>query len=347
MLLTKTSRETDFESVEAYEREAKKNLAPLVRDYVFGSTESGATMARNTEAFSKYLIRRRVLQSINKIETNVSYFHGTIKSELPFFPSCINLTPMYPNALLDILRLSKNFKVPIFISNLAISGSLKINELPRLVPKTTPIVCQMYFQTENFDLIMKQTRSLSDWGYSAVTITVDTERGVKLGYKIPGSVFTHEFRSMTPADIRRIRKATSLPLIVKGIMTPEDAEVAIENGADGIGISNHGGRSMDCGEASIEALPKVVEHLKRKKATRNTEIFFDGGIRRGTDIIKALALGARGCLIGRPYFWALAVDRKNGAEKVTNILKAEVVRTAALCGVRDLSKVDPNTVRAA
>ena len=145
---------------------------------------------------------------------------------------------------------------------------------------------------------------------------------------------------MTPADIRKIRKATSLPLIVKGIMTPEDAEVAIENGADGIDVSNHGGRSMDCGEASIEALPKVVEHLKRKKATRNAEIFFDGGIRKGTDIIKALALGARGCLIGRPYFWALAVDRKNGAERVTNILKAELVRTAALCGIRDLSKVD-------
>ena len=336
-----------MESVQAYEREAKRNLAPLVRDYVFNSTESGATMARNTDAFSKYLIRRRVLQGIDNVETNVSYFHGKIKSELPFFPSCINLTPMYPNALLDILRLSKSFKIPIFISNLAISGTLKINELPRLVPKTTPLVCQMYFQLENFDSIMKQTRLLSDWGYSAVTITVDTERGVKLGYKNPGSVFTHEFRSMTPADIRSIRKATSLPLIVKGIMTPEDAEVAIENGADGIGVSNHGGRSMDCGEASIEALPKVVGHLRGKRATRNAEIFFDGGIRRGTDIIKALALGARGCLIGRPYFWALAVDRKNGAQKITNILKQETVRTAALCGVRNLSKVDTNTVRAA
>ena len=90
---------------------------------------------------------------------------------------------MYPNALLDILRLSKSFKVPIFISNIAITEPLKINELPQVVPKTTPLICQMYFQLENYDSIMKQTRSLGEWGYSAVTITVDTERGVKLGYR--------------------------------------------------------------------------------------------------------------------------------------------------------------------
>ncbi len=101
---------------------------------------------------------------------------------------------------------------------------------------------------------------------------------------------------------------------------------------------------MYSGEAAIDALPKIVDHLKCKNKTRNTEVFFDSGIRRGSDIIKALALGARGCLIGRPYLWALAVDRKNGVENVTRILQAELVRTAALCAVKDLSKVDPNTV---
>ncbi|MGI0090653.1 MAG: alpha-hydroxy-acid oxidizing protein, partial [Nitrososphaerales archaeon] len=215
-----------LESVEDYEREAQKYLDPQVKDYIYGSTESGATLARNLAAFSKLLIRRRVLQGIDHVETKVSYFEGKIESELPFFPSCINTTPMYPKALLDIFSVSKSFKVPIFVSNIAISEPLKINELSKLVPKTTPLIWQMYFHIENFDLIMKQTRSASDWGYSAVAVTVDTEKSVKLGYQIPRSIFTHEFRSVTPSDIRKIKEATSLPLIVKGIMTSEDAEVA-------------------------------------------------------------------------------------------------------------------------
>lgn len=341
------SKKPLLQSVEEFEREANKVLRKDVKEYINGSTESGATLSRNLAAFSKYLIRRRVLRGIKKVGTNVSYFDGKIRSEIPFFPSCINLAPLYPKAILDILRLSKNFKIPIFISNLSIEEPLEISKLPGLVPKTAPLIWQMYFHPTNYELIMKQTRLARDWGYSAVTVTVDTERSVKLGNAVPRSIFAHEFRSMVPSDIRKIRKATELPLIVKGIMTPEDAEVAVESGADGIIVSNHGGRTMDCGESSLEVLPEITRHLKTKKATRKTEIFFDGGIRRGTDIIKALALGAKGCLIGRPYFWALAVDKRKGPEQVTKILKEELVRTAILCGVSDLSKVSPKTIRAA
>ncbi len=336
-----------LESIGDYEREARMKLSPDVREYIFGATESGETLSRNVQAFSKFLIRRRVLQNIDKVKTHVSYFGGQIQSELPFFPSSINVTPLYPNALLDVLGLSRSFKVPILISSLAVSGTIDLRELPKLVPKTSPLIWQIYFHPENYDQVMKQALSASDWGYRGVVVTVDTERSVKLGYSIPKSIFTHDFHNCTPSDIRKVRKATSLPLLVKGVMTPEDAEVALESGADGVGVSNHGGRTMDSGEASIEALPKIVEHLRKKKSTRNAEIFFDSGIRKGTDIIKALALGARGCLIGRPYFWALAVDRKNGMKTVTTILREELVRTAALCGVSDLSKVDPKTVTAA
>jgi isopentenyl diphosphate isomerase/L-lactate dehydrogenase-like FMN-dependent dehydrogenase len=345
--LRKRNQKPVFESVEDYRQEAEKVLSLDVRNYISGSTGSGATLASNESAFSKFLIRRRVLQGIEKVETSISYFDGKIQSELPFFPSCINLAPMYPKALLDVFRLSKSFKVPICVSDLSIVEPLQMSELPRLVPKTSPLIWQMYFHHDNYDLIMKQTRLASKWGYSAVVVTVDTEQSVKLGYGRQRAIFTHDFRIITDSDIKKIRATTTLPLIAKGIMTSEDAELAVESGADAVVVSNHGGRTMDCGEAAIEALPKIVEHMKSKKATRNAEIFFDSGIRRGTDIIKALALGARGCLIGRPYFWALAVDRRNGIEDVTRILRAELVRTAALCGVRDLSKVDPGTIRTA
>jgi 4-hydroxymandelate oxidase len=336
-----------LESVEDYEREAHKRLKPDVRNYIFSSTESGATYARNLTAFSKYLIRRRVLQGVKEVKTDVSYFGGKIKSDLPFFPSCINLTPMYPNALLDIFRISKSFKIPIFISSLSVSGQLDVSRLSKLVPRTTPLVWQIYVLTDNFEASLKEARLAQSWGFSAVAITVDTEKSVKLRNEIAPALFTHKFRSITPSDLKKIRDETSLPLIVKGIMAEEDADAAVECGADGIGISNHGGRTMDCGEASIEALPKIVKRLSERKRSRGVEIFFDSGIRRGTDIIKALALGARGCLVGRPYFWGLAVDRKNGAINITRILKEELVRTAALCGVRDLSRVDPKTIVAA
>jgi 4-hydroxymandelate oxidase len=336
-----------LESVEDYEREAYKKLKPDVRSYIFSSTEGGATYARNLSAFSRYLIRRRVLQGIEEVKTDVSYFGGKINSCLPFFPSCINLTPMYPNALLDIFRISRSYKIPIFISSLSASEKLDVSRLPKLVPKTTPLVWQIYVLRDDFEVSLKEARLAQSWGYSAVAITVDTEKSVKLRNEIAPALFTHKFRSITPSDLRKIRNETSLPLIVKGIMTEEDADTAVECGADGVGVSNHGGRTMDCGEASIEALPKIVKHLTQRKRSSGVEVFFDSGIRRGTDIIKALALGARGCLVGRPYFWGLAVDRKNGATNITRILKEELVRTAALCGVRDLSKVDPKTVVAA
>jgi 4-hydroxymandelate oxidase len=130
-------------------------------------------------------------------------------------------------------------------------------------------------------------------------------------------------------------------------MTSEDAELAIESGAEGIVVSNHGGRVLDQGQASLDVLPEIVKHVKSKKTLRRAEVLFDGGIRWGTDILKALALGARGCLIGRPIFYGLAVNRDNGPSDIMEILKQELVRAAALCGVSNLEKVDSNILRPA
>ena len=334
-------------SIDDYERVARRILRSPVTDYVFGATETGATYSRNLSGFSKYLIRRRVLQGIEEVKTRISYFGRKLEAELPFFPSSINLTPMYPNALLDLFRISRSFRVPIFVSDFAIDNPLRIDMLPRLVPNSSGLIWQLYFLRDNFDLKLKQVALAREWGYAAIAVTVDTESGVKLGNDANPNFLSHEFRSVTLSDIRKVRRATALPLIVKGVMTAQDAAAAVECGADGIVVSNHGGRTMDCGEGSIEALPGIVRYLKSNKATREVEIFFDSGIRRGTDIIKALALGARGCLIGRPYFWALAVDRKNGAESVTRILKKELLRTASLSGIRDLANVDSETIVAA
>ena len=340
LTVIETVPKTKYHSIDEYEHAAKKLLAPELVEYVYGGTEGGSTLLRNRLAFDDYLLKRRVLQDIEEVDAEVSYFGGRIESELPFFPACINTSPMYPQALVDLFKVSRSFKVPIFVSDIAISDGLDASKLPQLAGPNAQLLWQLYVLTENYDTIFDRAKLAQDWGYKGLIVTVDADLNVKIGNEIPSVVRDRSFYHVKLSDLKRLRKGTSLPFIVKGIMTPEDAVVAVENGAEGIVVSNHGVRLMDGGESSLEVLPGIVKELRSKKSTRKTEIFFDGGIRRGTDILKALALGARGCLIGRPLFSAITVDRETGAEEVMTILKDELLRSAYLCGVKDLSKVN-------
>ncbi len=334
-------------SIEEYEKIARSVLSQRLINYIFRATESETTLRRNIESFSRYALRRRVLQEIESVETRTSYFDGRIKSSLPFFPSCINISPMYPKALLDVLAISKSYETPIFISDLAIERYFEVSKLPSLVPKTSSLVWQIYFRKGNEDLCMKQAKLAKSWGYKGIAVTVDVELNVKLGYGIPNDLSSTQFVPVTRKIVRTLRESTSLPLIVKGIMVPEDAELAVELGADGIVVSNHGGRILDEGEATLDVLPEIVRDLKSKRRYRRAEVFFDGGIRKGTDILKALALGAKGCLIGRPIFWGLAVNNKDGPLDIMRILSEELTRAAALCGVASIAKVDSSVLRTA
>lgn len=340
--MAESSLKSQLNSVDDFEREARKNLTPILASYVYGGSETGATLERNRSAFSKYLLKRRVLQDIDKdVKIETSFFGGKVKSDLPFFPACINTSPMYPRAILDILRAGKTFKVPIFVSDIAITDGLDASELPGMVPADVPLIWQLYVFDENYDTIFKRAKQAQQYGYKALVVTVDADLNVKVGDEIPFQTKDQNFHILKISEVKKIRDSTSLPFIVKGIMSAEDAFIAIENGADGIIISNHGGRILDSAQSSIEVLPKIVKQLKSKKATRKTEIFFDSGIRRGTDILKALALGACGCLVGRPVIYGIAVDRENGAERILSILKEELIRSAYLCGVEDLSEISP------
>jgi isopentenyl diphosphate isomerase/L-lactate dehydrogenase-like FMN-dependent dehydrogenase len=332
-------------SVDEFEQEAKKLLRPELVNYIYSGTETGSTLARNRSAFMKYLLKRRVLQDISKdVKTEISYFGGRIKSELPFFPACINTSPLYPKAVLDTLKVGRSFKVPIFVSDIAIVDGMDASELPRMVPAEVPLIWQLYIFDENLDTIFKRAKQAENYGYRALAVTVDADLNVKLGDEIPPEAKDKDFHVVRISEVRKLRDAVSLPFIVKGIMSPEDAEIAFENGADGIVVSNHGGRTMDSGQSTIEVLSRIVKQLRSRKATRKTEIFFDSGIRRGTDILKALALGARGCLIGRPIFSGISVDHEHGAERIMEILKDELIRCAYQCGVEDLSEVSPKIV---
>ena len=140
-------------------------------------------------------------------------------------------------------------------------------------------------------------------------------------------------------DIAWLCSLTSTPVILKGILTPEDARRAIDHGAAGIIVSNHGGRNLDTLPATIEALPGVAKAVDGRIA-----VLLDGGIRRGTDVLKALALGASAVLIGRPYVWGLAVGGAGGVTEVVRILRDEFRAAMALCGLPDVSRITPDVL---
>ncbi len=136
-----------------------------------------------------------------------------------------------------------------------------------------------------------------------------------------------------------IRSFAKVPVILKGILAPEDGRIAADQGVSGILVSNHGGRNLDTAPATIEALPAVIEAVEDR-----IPVLLDGGIRRGTDIIKALALGAKAILIGRPFLWGLAVNGAEGVQRVVEILRAELQAGMKLCGTPSLSKIGRNAL---
>jgi isopentenyl diphosphate isomerase/L-lactate dehydrogenase-like FMN-dependent dehydrogenase len=170
-------------------------------------------------------------------------------------------------------------------------------------------------------------------GYRAIVLTVDLpevgrrERDLRTGFETPASLSEVTDNALTWLDLEWLRDHTKLPLLVKGILTAEDALLATEAGVDGIVVSNHGGRQLDGVAASLDALPEVVEAVGDR-----TEILLDGGVRRGVDVVKALALGARAVLVGRAALYGLAVGGAEGVERVLALLRSEVELALALCG---------------
>jgi len=172
-------------------------------------------------------------------------------------------------------------------------------------------------------------------GCCAVGVCVDDFVGVKVKERLKPL----RNAALSAKEIRELKKATALPLVVKGIMTIEDAIKAADAGADAIVVSNHGGRVLDCCQASIEVLPEIVKAVGAK-----IEVLVDGGFRRGTDVLKALALGAKGVLVGRPICWGLATAGAEGVARVIELMTNELYRAMMLTNVSDVSNVPRDCV---
>jgi len=349
-----------------YEELARRKLPKPVFDFIAGGAKDEITLRRNREAFERIHLRPRVLMDVSRIDLATRVLGQPL--ELPVLLAPVALQRLaHPDGELASARAAAAAGTIFALSTMA---SATIEEVAAVA--TGQKWFQLYVHPDR-DVTKRLVQRAEAAGHSAICVTADVpflgrrERDLRNQLEFPPEVTHVNYLgeveappmsiepdksvlaasadllidpALTWSDIDWLRSVTSLPLLVKGIMTAEDARLAVEHGVAGLVVSNHGGRQLDGAPATIEALPEVVE-----AAQGRCEILLDGGIRRGTDILKALALGARAVLVGRPYIWGLAAAGDEGVTRVLTMLRNELELAMALCGCRSVADIDGGLLR--
>jgi len=289
-----------------------------------GAAESKATFYRNPRAFQRYLFRQRVFHDIADPDINIELFGH----KLPI-PALV--APVGSFSLIgdqkerEVAEGAGRVGAMIFCSQAA-----KFNPQNWRDATKSPLVFMAYMNRGREE-VSAYAKLSQDLGFAAVGITMDTVRPVKIGDEVPLSTKDGKPRRGHPAspkDIEWMKQQVSLPVVIKGMMSAEDARTAVNAGADAVLVSNHGGRILDFNRAALEALPEVVEAVGAK-----VPVLLDSGIRSGGDIVKALALGAKAVLVGRPVAWGVSGFGPRGVERVFAILNEEMKRVLCMTGV--------------
>jgi 4-hydroxymandelate oxidase len=324
----------DFEAI------AARQLPGAVYDYVAGGAADELTVRANREAYGRIRLRPRVLVDVSRLDTRVTLFGEVLPFPVLVAPTAFHRL-VHAEGECATARAAAVMGIPYVVSS---STTTPLGEIAAAAPGGTRWF-QLYFLPDR-EQTQALVRTAESAGVRAICLTVDTpvigarNRERRSGVQLPAGVtapyFHHlashsgassAFQIVTWRDVEWLRRATSLPVLLKGIVTGDDARLAVEHGASGIVVSNHGGRNLDTLPATIEALPEVVAAVDGR-----IPVLIDGGIRRGTDVVKALALGASAVLIGRPVLYGLAVAGADGVTAVLQILRDEFEGALALVG---------------
>jgi len=344
----------DLVNVWDYERAAEARLDPGAFGYVAGGADDEWTLRQNRAAFECWILRPRMLVDISRVTTTTTVL-GT-ESSMPLFvaPTAFQRT-VHPDGELAMARGAAAVGTAMCLSTFA---TATIEEVAEAAPDA-PRWFQLYWSSDR-GFVRDVLQRAEVAGFGAVVLTVDLprlgrrERDLRTGFVVPEKLPVPAFLALAEAaravspediswavddtltweDIEWLRSVSSLPLLVKGIVTAEDALLAAEAGVEGVVVSNHGGRQLDGVAAALDALPEVVDAVGDRMV-----VLMDGGIRRGTDVVKALALGAQAVLAGRPPLWGLAVGGADGVERVLGLLRDEIELALALCGCRSPGEV--------
>jgi isopentenyl diphosphate isomerase/L-lactate dehydrogenase-like FMN-dependent dehydrogenase len=337
-----------------YERAAEERLEPGAFGYFAGGAADEWTLRENLAAFQRWVLRPRMLVDVSATTTTTTILGTEISMPLLVAPTAFQRMA-HPEGELAMARGAAAAGTIMCLSTIA---NATIEEVAAAAPDA-PRWFQLYWGTDRRVVSDLVTRAESS-GFGAIVLTVDLpvlgrrERDLRTGFEIPPEVpvpvysaLAEVVGSVSPAtiqwavdnaltwkDLEWLRSLTPLPLVVKGILTAVDALLAAEAGARAIVVSNHGGRQLDAVAAALDALPEIVEAVGER-----TDVLMDGGIRRGTDVVKALALGAKAVLAGRAPLWGLAVDGAQGVERVLELLRSEIELALALCGCTSPAEV--------
>jgi 4-hydroxymandelate oxidase len=345
-------------SLADFEPLARGRMAPMAYEYVCGGAADEISLRWNREAFERIRLKPRVLVDVSRLDTRVTL----LGRELPF-PVLLAPTAyqrlVHPEGERATARGAAAAGATLVVSTLA---TTPVEELARA---GTPLWFQLYVQPDRgFTRALAQRAEAA--GCQALVVTVDTpiagarNREVRAGFELPpGMALPHLaglqqpdpryghrpkhreiFSSvldptLTWTDVEWLRSFARVPVLLKGILNPDDAARALDAGVAGLVVSNHGARNLDTVPATIDALPAIAERIAGR-----IPLLLDGGVRRGTDVLKALALGATAVLIGRPYLYGLGAAGAAGVARVVEVLRSELEMALALTGRRSLAELD-------
>lgn len=351
----------DFELV------AHKNLPPAHFGYMATGVDDEVTLRANREGFLKFQLLPRRLFDVSRIDTRMELFGETWGSPIVIAPTGSNRA-FHEDGEIAVARAARRGNHLQMLSTVATTSIEAAIEA-----RGRPVWFQLY-PTDRWDVAEALARRADKAGAGAIVLTVDVlarqnwetlARMIRMDTRdcgachqrsmagflsrkpnfegIDGSgLMTTGHATLTWAFIKRLRDTVKTRLLVKGLLTAEDARLSVANGLDGIVVSNHGGRAEDNGRSTIDALPEIVEAVGGR-----LPIIVDSGFRRGTDIVKALAMGATAVAIGRPYLWGLGAFGQPGVERVLDILQGELRAVMMQMGAPSLKDLVPSMVRRA
>ena len=340
-------------SLRDFELEAQKRLDPAIYDYFVGGADDEVTLRANEAAFARIGLVPRVLRGSGEPELGLTLLGCRASMPIVIAPTAFHRLA-HPDGERATARAASSAGTIMIVS---MASTVPLEEVAIEARGTAGTGATLWFQLylqPDLRFTESMVRRAEAAGYKALVVTVDSpvfgrrERDLRNGFldlppglhcenlREAGEVREIVFSSQFSWDhVRWLRGVTSLTIVLKGILHPADAELAVKHGADAVIVSNHGGRQLDTVPATIDLLPAIVEAIDRR-----VPLLMDGGIRRGTDVVKALALGANAVAVGRPVLWALAAGGEDGVKQMLGMLRSELTRALALCGCgspRDLS----------
>ncbi|XP_031092868.1 peroxisomal (S)-2-hydroxy-acid oxidase-like [Ipomoea triloba] len=353
----------EITNVMEYEAIAKKKLPKMVFDYYASGAGDQWTLAENRNAFSRILFRPRILIDVSKIDMSTTLLG--FKISMPIMIAPVAMQKMaHPEGECATARAASAAGT---IMTLSSWGTSSVEEVASTGPGIRFLQLRFFqlYVDKNRNVVAQLVRRAERAGFKAIVLTSDAPRlgrreaDIKNRFALPPFLTFKNFegmekgdesgltsfvageidRTLTWKDVQWLQTITSLPVLIKGVLTAEDARIAIQVGVAGIIVSNHGARQLDYVPSTIVALEEVV-----KAAQGRVPVFLDGGVRRGTDVFKALALGASGIFIGRPVVFSLAAEGEAGVRNVLQMLRDEFELTMALSGCRSLSEITRNHI---